>query len=256
MLLWDDRAYTPAVVDARNSREREHFDKLADVTGAVWWGSETSAGQARLDERGAITIGNADLRPGRTVLEPGAGNAEFTLRIAQSGATIIGVEISPKQVEIARTRLAAFPKVSVEVGDVDHLDFPDSHFDAVVGQSVLHHFNLERALPEIRRVLKPGGRFFFLEPNMFNPQVAVERNIKSIGRLLQNSPDETAFSRWWIVGLLGRHGFHNAWAKPFDFLHPATPTFMIPAVHAMSRALSATPVIREIAGSLQVYAEG
>jgi SAM-dependent methyltransferase len=244
-----------AVVDARNAREREHFDKLAESTGAAWWGSETDAGQARLDERGAITIRHAELRPGRIVLEPGAGNGEFTLRIAASGATIIGVEISPKQVDIARARLDAFPETSVQVGDVDNLDFPDEYFDAVVGQSVLHHFDLERSLPELRRVLKHGGRFFFLEPNMLNPQIAVEKNIKSIGRWLQNSPDETAFFRWQIVRLLSRHGFRNAWAKPFDFLHPGTPAFLIPAVHTLSRAFSATPVIREIAGSLQIYAE-
>lgn len=248
--------YTPPVLGARNAREREHFDKLAESMGAVWWGSETKAGQVRLDERGAITIRHADLKPGRVVLEPGAGNGEFTLRIAPSGATIVGVEISPKQVDIARRRLAAFPKTSMEVGDIDHLDFPDQHFDAVVGQSVLHHLDLTRSLPELRRVLKPGGRFFFLEPNMLNPQIAVEKNIKPVGRWLQNSPDETAFFRWQIVRLLRKHGFRNAWARPFDFLHPGTPAPLISAVHGMSRALSATPGIREFAGSLQIYAEG
>ena len=223
--------------------------------GAVWWGSETKAGQVRLDERGAITILHADLKPGRLVLEPGAGNGEFTLRIAPSQATIIGVEISPKQVEIARRRLEAFPETSMEVGDIDHLEFPDKHFDAIVGQSVLHHLDLSRSLPELRRVLKPGGRVFFLEPNMLNPQIAVEKNFKPVGRWLQNSPDETAFFRWQVVRLLRKHGFINAWAKPFDFLHPGTPELLIPVVHAMSRALSATPMIREFAGSLQIYAE-
>ena len=242
-------------MESRNAREREHFDKLADDTGAVWWGSETAAGKVRLDERGAIAIRHANLGPGRIALEPGAGNGEFTLRIAPSGATIIGIEISPKQVEIASRRLAAFPHTKVQVGDVDRLDFPDGYFDAVVGQSVLHHFDLRRSLPELRRVLKPGGRFFFLEPNMLNPQIAIEKNVKPIGRRLQNSPDETAFFRWQIVRVLRENGFTNAWARPFDFLHPGTPPRLIPAVHAMSRAFSAAPVIREIAGSLQIYAE-
>jgi SAM-dependent methyltransferase len=243
-------------VEARNAREREHFDQLANETGAAWWGSATRAGQLRLDERGGITIQRADLRPGRIVLEPGAGNGEFTLRIARSGATIVGVEISPKQVGIASRRLEAFPETTVQVGDVDHLDFPDNHFDAVVGQSVLHHLELDRSLPEFRRVLKPGGRLFFLEPNMLNPQIAVEKNIKAIGRHLQNSPDETAFFRWQIVRILREHRFSNPSARPFDFLHPGTPAFLVRTVHAISRALSATPVLREIAGSLQIYAEG
>jgi ubiquinone/menaquinone biosynthesis C-methylase UbiE len=239
----------------RNARERAHFDQLADAQSAVWWGSVTEAGQRRLDERGVVTIRAAGLRPGLLVLEPGAGNGEFTLRIAPSGATIIGVEISPKQVAIAQNRLKSFPKASVVEGDVDQLDFPADHFDAIVGQSVLHHLELSRSLPELYRVLKPGGRFFFLEPNMLNPQVALERNVKSVGHRLQNSPDETAFFRWRITKTLRQHGFRKVSAKPFDFLHPGTPPRLVPAVHALSRALSATPLIREVAGSMQIYAE-
>lgn len=239
----------------RNVRERTHFDLLADEIGTIWWGSVTKAGKLRLAERGEIAIRHADLRPGTVVLEPGAGNGEFTAHIAPSGATIIGVEISPKQVELARDRLADYPETTVVVGDVDHLDFPDAHFDAVVGQSVLHHFELDRALPELYRVLKPGGRFFFLEPNMLNPQIALERNVPAIGRRLQNSPDETAFFRWQVVRILRRHGFRNAWARPFDFLHPAMPERLVGAAHRVSRLLSVAPGIREIAGSLQIYAE-
>lgn len=240
---------------SRNARERAHFDQLADSQSAVWWGSVTKAGQRRLDDRGDITITMAGLRPGLRVLEPGAGNGEFTLRIAPSGATIIGVEISPKQVLIAQGRLKHFPNASIVEGDVDQLSFPDNHFDAIVGQSILHHLELSRSLPELYRVLKPGGKFFFLEPNMLNPQVAIERNVKPVGSRMQNSPDETAFFRRKIVRTLHRHGFRNARAKPFDFLHPGTPPQLVPAVHALSRALSATPVIREIAGSMQIYAE-
>jgi len=242
--------------DSRSEREQKHFDLLATETKGVWWGSVTRAGQLRLDERASLAIRYARLREGVTVLEPGAGNAEFTKRIAVSGARIIGVEIAPKQVELAKQYLRNFPQATVVVGDISRLDFPDAAFDAVVGNSVLHHFDLNIALPEIRRVLKPGGVFFFTDPNMLNPQIAMEKNIPWIGRALQNSPDETAFFRWGVKRRLKRCGFKNVWVKPFDFLHPATPQGWISFAQKTSHLLATIPFIREIGGSLQIYAEG
>jgi ubiquinone/menaquinone biosynthesis C-methylase UbiE len=240
----------------RSARERDHFDSLAEETGSVWWGAKTRAGQMRLDERAALAIGYADLGPGKTVLEPGAGNAEFTWRLALSGATIAGVEISPRQVDLGNARLQEFPHAELVKGDISCLQFADGFFDAVVGNSVLHHFTLETALPEIRRVLKRGGWLWFSEPNMVNPQIAVEKNVKWVGRRLQNSPDETAFFRWRIKKILERHGFERVVAKPFDFLHPGTPERLIPWVRKMSHMLERFPIIGELGGSLQIMARG
>lgn len=242
-------------MNSRSDRERQHFDALAEDLGSVWWGSITKAGQLRLDERGNLAIRYGGLIPGKVVLEPGAGNAEFTKRLAVSGATIIGVEISPKQVEIANNRLVEFPNAKVVVGDINKLDFPDGTFDAIVGNAVLHHFDLTTALPEMLRVLKPGGSFFFTEPNMLNPQIAIEKNIKFIGSALQNSPDETAFFRWQIYSILKRNGFNYIKVKPFDFLHPGIPDPWIIFFQKFSHFLGQIPLIKEIGGSLQIYAQ-
>jgi ubiquinone/menaquinone biosynthesis C-methylase UbiE len=53
--------------------------------------------------------------------------------------------------------------------DAHRLDFPDDSFDVVFGGAILHHLNLSTALPEIQRVLKPGGFFLFAEPLNINP---------------------------------------------------------------------------------------
>lgn len=238
----------------RAAREREHFDRLADEMGSVWWGSITPAGRVRLARRGAIAIRRARLEPGSVVLEPGAGNGEFTARLAPSGATIVGIEISERQVELGNERFAGRPNVRMELGNVDSLQYPDEHFDAVVGNSVLHHFDLDRALPELYRVLKPGGRFFFFEPNILNPQIAIEKRIKPIGRRLQNSPDETAFLRWRLARRLRSAPFHNVSVIPFDFMHPGIGSALIPGFARLEWLLERTPAIREIAGSLQIYA--
>jgi SAM-dependent methyltransferase len=240
----------------KSDREREHFDLLAEKSGNVWWGSTTRAGQLRLEQRASLAIQCGRLSPRKLVLEPGAGSGEFTRRLAVSGATIIGVEISPRQVEIANRRLMNYPHVRVVEGDISELDFPNATFDAVVGNAVLHHLDLKAALPEIRRVLKIGGSFFFTEPNMLNPQIVFEKNVRFIGRILENSADETAFFRWRIKATLERHGFRCVWTRPFDFLHPGTPDRLIPFIRRMNRVLNNLPIISEFGGSLQISAKG
>ena len=49
------------------------------------------------------------------------------------------------------------------------MTFPSGLFDRVCGSGILHHLDLSRALPEISRVLKPGGRAIFIEPLGHNP---------------------------------------------------------------------------------------
>jgi SAM-dependent methyltransferase len=251
-----DRPLYSPLMESRSQREREHFDSIAADVGSVWWGSITAAGKVRLQERGEIAIRRARLAPGVMVLEPGAGNGEFTTQIAKSGATIIGIDISPRQQELAGQMLARFPNAQVVLADAEeHLAFPDGFFDCVVGNAVLHHLDLSKALPELYRVLKPGGRLCAFEPNMLNPQVALERKVKFVGRRMMNSPDETAFFRWQLRRKLHEQGFVRIDIRPFDFLHPGTPIRLVPAVHGLSSVLGSVPVIREVAGSLQIYAE-
>ena len=73
-----------------------------------------------------------------------------------------------------------------------HSSYGGGNVDSVVGSSVLHHLEVDAALKEIWRVLKPGGLVFFTEPNMMNPQIAVQENVPAIKeRLGDSSPDET-----------------------------------------------------------------
>ena len=134
------------------------------------------------------------------------------------------------------------------------MSYPDASFDSVVGSSVLHHLEIQPALREIHRVLKPSGTIFFTEPNMLNPQIAVQKNVPWIKRQLGDSPDETAFFRWPLRRSLEKNGFREIRIEPFDFLHPTlAPRFIGPA-QAINRVLEKMPVISEFAGSLYIRA--
>ena len=99
------------------------------------------------------------------VLEIGAGTGFFVLNLMQAGLTSSAVvtDISPGMVEVAvRNGAALGLDVSGRVADAESLPFEDGEFDLVIGHAVLHHIpDVELALREVLRVLRPGGRFVF-----------------------------------------------------------------------------------------------
>jgi hypothetical protein len=78
-----------------------------------------------------------------------------------------------------------------------------------------------------------GGQIVFTEPNMLNPQIAVQKNIPAIKRRLGDSPDETAFFRWGLRRRLRKAGFKSIQIGCFDFLHPKIPPSLIPLISSV-----------------------
>jgi len=94
-------------------------------------------------------------KPGESILDLGCGDGRLTQRIASAGASVLGVDSSLEMVEAARER-----GVVADVGDAEELAFAGSTFDAVFSNAALHWVRDQDAmLAQVRRVLKPGGRF-------------------------------------------------------------------------------------------------
>lgn len=239
---------------SRQQREQLHFDALASATGEIWWGSTTYAGEQRLQRRSRLVARQLMAAPGASVLELGCGTGSFTRFLLESlpQVHLTACDISPVTIERIAERYGSHPNTRFLAADACSLSLPPASFDAVVGNSVLHHLPLLAALNEVRRVLKPGGRFWFSEPNMLNPQIALEKNVRWIGRRLQNSEDETAFFRWPLARLLRELGFVQVSVRPYDFLHPLVPKPLVPWVSLIGNTLERLPLVREIAGSLEI----
>jgi SAM-dependent methyltransferase len=98
---------------------------------------------------------------GLDVLEVGVGMGADHLEWAkQSPRTLTGIDLTPRAVELTRQRLAAHGlRSDVRVGDAERLPFADESFDLVYSWGVLHHSpDTARAVDEVWRVLRPGGR--------------------------------------------------------------------------------------------------
>ena len=97
---------------------------------------------------------------GQRILDVGAGNGFVMSRYACVGASVLGVELTARGVDLCRRRFEVEGvNAFVTQADAEHLPFTDESFDHVTSMGVLHHVpDPERAIDEIHRVLRPGGR--------------------------------------------------------------------------------------------------
>ncbi len=235
----------------RIAKEVQHGRFLAQRGAGEIWNWESPAGKLRWARR--VKMLSSHLKPGMTVLELGCGTGSFTRELARSGAEIVAIDVSPELLEIAKLNCSV-PNVRFQIQNAYSLSYSEAVFDSVVGSSVLHHLEIEEALRDVYRVLKPEGTICFTEPNMLNPQIAIQKNIPWIKQKLGDSPDETAFFRWPLRRFLERAGYRDIRVDPFDFLHPKTPVALIDRMDAFGRFLENVPVISEVAGSLYIRA--
>ena len=235
----------------RIAKEVQHGRFLAQRGAGEIWNWESPAGKLRWARR--VKMLSSHLKPGMTVLELGCGTGSFTRELARSGADIVAIDVSPELLEIAKLNCSV-PNVRFQIQNAYSLSYSEAVFDSVVGSSVLHHLEIEEALRGVYRVLKPEGTICFTEPNMLNPQIAIQKNIPWIKQKLGDSPDETAFFRWPLRRFLERAGYRDIRVDPFDFLHPKMPVALIDRMDAFGRFLENVPVISEVAGSLYIRA--
>ena len=160
-----------------------------------------------------------ELGRGATVLDYCCGNGDDALHLARYGAKRVhGIDISPLSIENCRARARADgvdQVVSFDVMDAEKMTFADNTFDLITEYGVLHHLELDAAMKELARVLKPGGHMICTETLGHNPLIAWYR---------RRTPDlRTA---WEVQHILKRKDFAII-AKHFGriemhFFHLAT----------------------------------
>ena len=113
--------------------------------------------QADLDS----VVGLLDLTGVERVLDVATGTGNLAMALSPHVKEVIGIDITPGMLELAvqAARKGEFDNITCLTGDVEHLPFRESEFDAVTCRFSFHHFPGPRiSLCEMVRVLRPGGR--------------------------------------------------------------------------------------------------
>ena len=114
----------------------------------------------------------------KRVLEYGCGAGSYAFSLAQHGAHVTGIDISEEAIEAAQQEASAQGlDIRFRVMDAHKMEFEDDSFDIVCGTAILHHLDLEKALLELKRVLKKDGQALFHEPMGHNPAINLYRKL-------------------------------------------------------------------------------
>ena len=137
------------------------------------------------------------------LLDIGCGSGLYFPLLAPMAKQLVGVDISSGMIGAAQTlaEKKGLANVELRVASALELPFDDASFDSVLGFDVLHHVpDVDAAVAEAARVLRPGGRFVSIEPNALNPIVFLAHALpkEERGALRRNYP-------WKLRRLVRRH---------------------------------------------------
>ena len=179
------------------SNRREFFN-----TAAVTW-DEQYQNQELTDFLSKL-VPTFPLKRGQRVLDVGTGTGiliPFLLEAVGSTGHVTAIDFAEKMVEACKAKYANLPNVNIAVQQVENLDFPPETFDAVTCFGLFPHLeNKQKALSQMNRVLKPGGKLIIAHALSSNELRAHHRNAAVVAH--DALPDEAEMKQ-----LLKQAGF-------------------------------------------------
>jgi 2-polyprenyl-6-hydroxyphenyl methylase/3-demethylubiquinone-9 3-methyltransferase len=149
---------TRPVPPARYEIDLEHYGDFDEL----WWDPKGPAGLLHAMNRPRLEFYLDQLGDprGRRVLDAGCGGGLVAKGLAEAGALVTGLDLSPSCLRVASR---AVPRgFRPAAGRMERLPFAPASFDAVVAADVLEHIpDLPAVVAEVARVLRPGGSFLF-----------------------------------------------------------------------------------------------
>jgi SAM-dependent methyltransferase len=215
---------------------------------------------------------------GKKLLDVGVGFGEASVYFAKQGAEVTALDLSPEMVELT---LRLGRKHGVEIRGVvasgDDLPADLDSYDFVYSANTLHHVtDPDRFFQQIHRVLKPGGRFFTIDPLVYNPVIAVYRRMATTVRTIDESPlsfRTLRLARKYFVNVKHREFWIAALALFLKFylidgIHPDEQRYWkrmyeVPAkslwwwypLRSLDVVLSRIPLIKALAWNIVIFGE-
>jgi demethylmenaquinone methyltransferase/2-methoxy-6-polyprenyl-1,4-benzoquinol methylase len=226
--------------ESKRAHNRALFSTIADrydlITALLSYGQD-----ARWKDR---LIAMANVRSGERALDLASGTGDLAFAVAARGADVVGLDLTHRMLQLARKR-SGTPAVQFIAGDMCELPLASASFDlATTGYGLRNVPDLNRAIEEIARVLKPGGRLLSLDFN--RPANAIVRAAylsyltvvgSTLGWILHRDPDTYRYIPASIERYPGAQGVaERLTARGFDSVTVIPLLFGLMSLHIATRS--------------------
>ena len=203
-----DQAAMRSVLKKRQDKMRSFFDSVAGRLGRDYVPGKSWKSLAETLLR---------LMPPMVIADLGAGEGAFALLLAQQAKKVIAVDSSAKMIEVGREQALRHGVENVEyrLGDMEEIPIGDGEVDLVFFSQSLHHaLHPERAVEDVWRILKPGGRIVILD--------LVKHRFEEARELYAD--EWLGFSETEVEAMLEKSGFRSVQTS-IVHKEPETPQF-------------------------------
>jgi ubiquinone/menaquinone biosynthesis C-methylase UbiE len=146
--------------------KKQIFDEWSDKY-EKWF--KTPLGRIVRETELHLLMESLDPQPDETILDAGCGTGIFTTDFLEKGPKVVGMDISPKMLEVAVYKARDYDFLPVK-GNILDLPFLDNYFDKVVSNTAIEFIaDGAKAVSELFRVLKPGGTLVIATLNRLSP---------------------------------------------------------------------------------------
>jgi ubiquinone/menaquinone biosynthesis C-methylase UbiE len=194
----------PKVVFSRTNEKAKEWSRNAFNRRAAKYENTLAGWHSRGMKEGALR--HVDRSTRGSLLDVGCGPGLLLEVLAgqDGGLDLAGLDITPEMIRVAKERLGA--RADLRVGDAESLPWEDGRFDYLLCVDSFHHYpNPERALAQMRRVLKRSGRLVIADPLV--PPVL--RQMANLITPLLRRGDVRMYGKREMEGMLEARGFEQ-----------------------------------------------
>jgi len=219
---------------------RSYYDKLEDYSK----GYSSKAG-LHFKKRKIVTFLQLAGTHAGPILEVGCADGPYTLELASMGFTMIGLDLSQKQLERLKSlsRKSNLKNVDVVLGDAEHLPFRSTSFNMVISISTVRYVpNPKEAIKEFSRTTAMRGSVIVDFPNKYSPYFLVLKRL-----LMVPHPHDRHFSTIEVMQLFSAARLSQVSCRIVLITPKDAPDFLLPLIRLLERIIEATPFTSRLA---------